>query len=69
MRLSTTVGKIHRKTPVPESFLRKYSLSTGVFKNSPLAQTFSCEFGEISKNTFFKEYLWTTASVGSSSGW
>ena len=23
---------------------------------------FSCEFGEISKNTFFTEYIWTTAS-------
>ena len=28
-----------------------------------LAQVFSCEFGEISKNTFFTEYLRTTASV------
>ena len=24
---------------------------------------FSCEFWEISKNTFFTEHLWTTASV------
>ena len=24
---------------------------------------FSCEFGEISKKTFFTEHLWTTASV------
>ena len=24
---------------------------------------FSCEFSKISKNTFFKEHLWTTASV------
>ena len=30
----------------------------------PLAQVFSCEFWEISKNTFFIEHLWTTASVG-----
>ena len=28
-----------------------------------LAQVFSCEFCEISKNTFFTEHLWTTASV------
>ena len=25
------------------------------------AQMFSCEFGEISKNTFFTEHLWSTA--------
>ena len=25
-------------------------------------QVFSCEFCEISKNTFFTDYLWTTAS-------
>ena len=24
---------------------------------------FSCEFYEISENTFFTEYIWTTASV------
>ena len=28
-----------------------------------LAQVFSCQFCEISKNTFFTEHLWTTASV------
>ena len=27
-----------------------------------LIQVFSCEFCEISKNTFFKEHLWTTPS-------
>ena len=32
-------------------------------KNETLAQTFSCEFCEISKNTFFTEHLQTTASV------
>ena len=32
----------------------------------PLAQVFSCEFCEISKNTFFTENLRTTASVYSS---
>ena len=26
-------------------------------------QVFSCEFCEISKNTFFTEHLWTTGSV------
>ena len=31
--------------------------------NLTLAQVFSCEFREISKNTFFIEHLWTTATV------
>ena len=44
--------KIHRKTPVPESLLKKR-----------LAQVFSCEFCEISKNTFFTEHLRVTASA------
>ena len=32
-------------------------------KKETLAQVFSSEFHEISKNTFFTEHLWTTASV------
>ena len=32
-------------------------------KKEPLVQVFSCEFCEISKNTFFTEHLWTTASL------
>ena len=32
-------------------------------KKEALAQTFSCEFSEISKNTFFTEHLWATASA------
>ena len=31
-------------------------------KKETLAQVFSCDFCEISKNTFFTEHLWTTAS-------
>ena len=31
-------------------------------KKETLAQVFSCKFCEISKNTFFTEHLWTTAS-------
>ena len=34
-------------------------------KKETLAQMFSCEFCEISKNTFFTEHFWTTASMGS----
>ena len=30
-------------------------------KKETLAQVFSCEFCEISKNTFFTEHVWTTA--------
>ena len=37
------------------SFLIKLQAET-------LAQVFSCEFCEVSKNTFFTEYLWTTVS-------
>ena len=31
-------------------------------KIEALPQVFSCEFCEISKNTFFTEYVWATAS-------
>ena len=31
-------------------------------KKETLAQVFSCEFCKISKNTFFTEHHWTTAS-------
>ena len=34
----------------------------GLIKKEALAQVVSCEFCEISKNTFFIEYLWATAS-------
>ena len=34
-------------------------------KIETLAQVFSCEFCEISKNTFFAEHVWATASVSS----
>ena len=32
-------------------------------KKETLAQVFSCEFCEISKNTFFTEHIWMTAYV------
>ena len=32
-----------------------------VIKKETLAQVFSCEFCEISKNTFFTEHVWATA--------
>ena len=33
-----------------------------LYKKETLAQVFSCEFSEISKNTFFTEHIWATAS-------
>ena len=36
-----------------------------LLKKESLAQVFFCEFCEISKNTFFTEHLWTTASYRS----
>ena len=31
-------------------------------KKETLAQVFSCDFWDISRNTFFTEYIWATAS-------
>ena len=39
---------------------------SNLFEKEPLAQVFICEMFEISKNTFFTEHLWSTASVLSS---
>ena len=44
-------------------FLNKVAGSWNFIKKETLAQVFSCELFEISKNTFFIEHLWTTASV------
>ena len=33
------------------------------YKKETLAQVFSCEFCEISKNIIFTEHLWATASI------
>ena len=49
--------KIHRKRPVP------VLQACNFIKQEALAQVLSCEFCEISKNTFFTEHLWTTASI------
>ena len=37
------------------------------YKKETIAQVFSCEFCEISKNIFFTEHLWATASDGNQS--
>ena len=50
-------------TCVRVSFLIKLQASVYNFiKKETLAQLFSCEFCEISKNTFFTGHLWATAS-------
>ena len=50
--------KIHRKTPVPEAFFnRLWPQACNFIKKETLVQVFSCEFCEISKNTFFREYI------------
>ena len=41
----------------------KFVEAYNFIKKETLAQVFSCEFCEISKNTFFTEHLWTTASI------
>ena len=40
-----------------------------VIKKQTLVQVFSCEFCQISKNAFFTEHLWVTASEISVSFW
>ena len=58
-----TGTQIHRKTPVQESLFNKVAvLPATLFKKETLAQVFFCEFCQISKNTFFKEHVWVTAS-------
>ena len=49
--------KTHCKTPVPESLFKN-----NFIKKETLAQVFSNELCEISKNTFFTEHIWATAS-------
>ena len=45
------------------SFFNKVAgLACNFIKKEALAHVFSCEFREISKNTFFTEHLWLTAS-------
>ena len=46
----------------PERICKKGALACNFITKEPLAQVFSCEFCEISKNTFFIEHFRTTAS-------
>ena len=53
------------KTPVRESHFQQICKPEicNFIKKETLAQVFSCEFCENSKNTFFTEHLLATASV------
>ena len=55
----------HRRCSVKKVVLRNFTKFTGkvcnFLKKESLAQVFSCEFCEISKNTFYTEHLQTTA--------
>ena len=67
-RCSQKFRKIHKKRPVQSRFFNKVAgLGLQLYQKKNSAQVFSCEFCEISKNLFFIEYLWVTASVSSSS--
>ena len=43
-------------------WIRLQALGLQLIKEEALAQVFSCEFCDISKNTLFTEHLWATAS-------
>ena len=47
---------------MPESLFNKETQAFNFIKIETLAHLFSYEFCEISKNTFFTEHLWETAS-------
>ena len=64
----------HQRCSIKKGVLRNFTKFTGKhlcqghffkrdsFKKEALTQVFSCEFCEISRNTFFTEHLWTTVS-------
>ena len=49
------------KQQPPKVFCKKSASGLQLYSKETLAQVFSCEFSQISKNTFFTEHLWTTA--------
>ena len=54
---------IHKKTPVLKSLLNKVAASKAcTFIKKTTSQMFSCEYCEISKNTYFEEHLRMAAS-------
>ena len=75
LALSLISRSSHRRCSVREGVLgifskltRKHMCQSLFFKkivglSETLEKVFSCEFCEISKNTFFTEHLWATASL------
>ena len=70
MKQYLIVKSSHRRCSVRAGVLRNFSKFTGKrlfqslsIKKDTLAQAFSGEFCEISKNNFFTEHAWPTASV------
>ena len=60
-RYSKKLCKIHRKTPGPKAY--------NFINKETLAEVFSCEFCEISKNTFFIGHFQETASGSNTLGY
>ena len=55
--------KWQEKTFVRVFFNKVLSLRCNFTKKETLVQVFSCEFCAISKNNFFTEHIWATASI------
>ena len=57
-------GKLTEKLLCQSLYFNKVAgQACNFIKIEALAQEFSCEFSEISKNTFFTEYVWAAASI------
>ena len=52
-RTSKEFGKMHRKAPVPEFLCNEVSVALFKLKKETSAKLFTCEFYEISINSFF----------------
>ena len=61
-----TLQNSQENTCIRASFLIKLK---ALAQQETLAKVFSYEFCEISKNTYFTEHLWTTASVNQAKPW
>ena len=59
---ATTGGVLQEKVFLENSKLTGKHLCQSLFFQT-LTRVLFCEFCEISKNTFFTEHLWTTASI------
>ena len=57
------IGVLRTFTKFTEKHLCQSLFFNNFIKKETLAQVFSCEFCEISKNTYFTEHVWTTASI------